>query len=228
MPPNMIEQISARSRFVRRHMRKVFQNSDKLRQKITNYEKNGRIDQQGLQQFLLDTIQENPSESIGISEIEAFLSTYKYNSDNQVEADHLAQNMFEDDIQTINMGALRDRKLPPANRISSTQKYNTSKVIQMIKTIDSRVFDRNNSSYNVFKKFDVDNDGFISTKDLQRALAKLEIQHTKEDVKELMAFLDDDGNGYTDFKEFSAKISPDTVADNFKEEGNTAISQPSI
>jgi len=136
--------------------------------------------------------------------------------------------MFEDDIQTINMGALRDRKLPPANRISSTQKYNTSKVIQMIKTIDSRVFDRNNSSYNVFKKFDVDNDGFISTKDLQRALAKLEIQHTKEDVKELMAFLDDDGNGYTDFKEFSAKISPDTVADNFKEEGNTAISQPSI
>ena len=67
---------------------------------------------------------ENPAESIGIPEIESFLSTYKYNSDNQVEADHLASNMFEDDERTINMAALRDRKLPPANRISANQKYN--------------------------------------------------------------------------------------------------------
>ena len=62
----------------------------------------------------------------------------------------------------------------------------------MIKTIDSRVFDRNHSSFSVFKKFDVDNDGFISTEDLDKALSKLEIQHTKEDVNELMAFLDED------------------------------------
>ena len=86
----------------------------------------------------------------------------------------------------------------------------------MIKTIDERVFDRNNTSYSVFKKFDVDNDGFISTEDLDKALSKLEIQHTTEDVRELMAFLDADKNGYTTFDEFSAKISPDTVAENFK------------
>ncbi|MEE4247000.1 MAG: EF-hand domain-containing protein, partial [Kangiellaceae bacterium] len=79
---------------------------------------------------------------------------------------------------------------------------------------DEKAFSGTLNQFSVFKKFDWDNDGYISPTDLRKALERYNIAHTDADVKSLMQFLDFDMNGYVDFAEFTSKIRPNCVASN--------------
>ena len=62
----------------------------------------------------------------------------------------------------------------------------------------------------VFDLFDGNRDGTVSVDELKTALAALDNQLSKEELKELCNTIDADGNGYIDFEEFRALMSCET------------------
>lgn len=62
----------------------------------------------------------------------------------------------------------------------------------------------------VFDLFDGNRDGTVSVDELKTALAALDNQLSKEELKELCNTIDADGNGYIDFDEFRALMSCET------------------
>ena len=54
----------------------------------------------------------------------------------------------------------------------------------------------------VFEVFDKDKDGHITKEELKKALTKLHVDVSDEDVDRMMANVDTDGNGEIDFDEF--------------------------
>ncbi|XP_062567333.1 calmodulin-A-like isoform X1 [Saccostrea cucullata] len=56
----------------------------------------------------------------------------------------------------------------------------------------------------LFKTFDKNNDKYISSEELGKAMRFLGLNVTKADVKEAMKVLDKNGNGRVEFAEFSA------------------------
>lgn len=64
-------------------------------------------------------------------------------------------------------------------------------------------------TYQIFKQFDVDGDGFVSYKDFDDHLKKNKILASQEDVGLLLkTVLDTDGNGYIDLETFANKFGP--------------------
>ena len=61
----------------------------------------------------------------------------------------------------------------------------------------------------MFRRYDQDNDGFISYKDFESTLLKKKINASKDDIAGLMKnVLDKDGDGYIDFKSFQKVFGP--------------------
>ena len=64
-------------------------------------------------------------------------------------------------------------------------------------------------AFEIFRKFDVDGDGFVSYKDFEAHLKKNKIFASQDDIGLLMKnVLDTDGNGYIDFNVFKDKFGP--------------------
>ncbi len=56
--------------------------------------------------------------------------------------------------------------------------------------------------YYAFKKFDLDNSGYISVKELRQILAKIGQHYSEEQIHELVSMVDADHDGRLNFKEF--------------------------
>ncbi|XP_066268073.1 uncharacterized protein [Branchiostoma lanceolatum] len=59
----------------------------------------------------------------------------------------------------------------------------------------------------VFKKFDVNNDGKMSSKELETALKEMGVTASPELLKVIMAQYDSDKNGFLEFSEFKKVIA---------------------
>ena len=66
-------------------------------------------------------------------------------------------------------------------------------------------------SLSVFKNFDKDGDGYLTIEDIEQGLTLSQIEHTAEDSKNLMSFLDENCNGFVTFSEFSSKVPPNSL-----------------
>ena len=64
-------------------------------------------------------------------------------------------------------------------------------------------------TFEIFRNFDVDGDGYVSYKDFENHLIKNKVFASQEDIASLMKHvLDTDGNGYIDFSTFKEKFGP--------------------
>ena len=64
-------------------------------------------------------------------------------------------------------------------------------------------------TFEIFRNFDVDGDGYVSYKDFENHLVKNKVFASQEDIASLMKHvLDTDGNGYIDFSTFKEKFGP--------------------
>ena len=61
----------------------------------------------------------------------------------------------------------------------------------------------------VFKKFDADGSGFISTDELKRMTTELKMETSKDMLRKMMVEADPDQSGEIDFDEFVAVIGSD-------------------
>ena len=64
-------------------------------------------------------------------------------------------------------------------------------------------------TFQIFRDFDTDGDGFVSYKDFEAHLVKNKINASQGDISLLMKHvLDTDGNGFIDFSTFKEKFGP--------------------
>ena len=77
-----------------------------------------------------------------------------------------------------------------------------AKLRDILKKFDNHVFSCTKPMLQVFKRFDVDGDGFVSHTDLKKRVKIMNILTSKEtDI--LLQYADDKDLGYLDFKQFS-------------------------
>jgi len=69
------------------------------------------------------------------------------------------------------------------------------------------VFDGPTRQFAVFKKFDKDNDGFVSYADFEDALADMRINADKKEVAAILSLIDTENKGFVDYKTFSKNFS---------------------
>jgi len=92
------------------------------------------------------------------------------------------------------------------------------KINEILKKIDDRIFIGRKKAYDLYKMFDVDQDGkeavymfditflgFISRQDFSKKANEMSLI-PKEDIPVLLDYLDSTNKGYVNFKEFHQKI----------------------
>lgn len=75
----------------------------------------------------------------------------------------------------------------------------------ILQKVDDNIFRGSQRAYEIFKKLDLDQDGYINHNDLMRSMREKHIMGNDEIVK-LISYLDPDQVGYLGFQEFSSKI----------------------
>lgn len=78
----------------------------------------------------------------------------------------------------------------------------------IINKIDNTMFRTLESHYKNFKKFDRDQDGYVSTNDMKKTLSKMNVINEKE-IDVLLKEFDRDQKGFFNFKEFHQKLRND-------------------
>ncbi len=73
--------------------------------------------------------------------------------------------------------------------------------IRMMLPVFTGQFDEEELYY-AFKKFDLDNSGYISAKELKQILAKIGQHYTEDEINELISIVDGDHDGRLSFREF--------------------------
>jgi len=74
--------------------------------------------------------------------------------------------------------------------------------------MEDKVFDGKVKLFQVFRKFDKDNDGYISYEDFDNCLKSIKMDVSKDDVGKMMKLIDKNNTGYLTFTEFGKVFSP--------------------
>ncbi|KAL4473602.1 hypothetical protein ABPG74_022466 [Tetrahymena malaccensis] len=89
-------------------------------------------------------------------------------------------------------------------RTSSAPHYPSS-LNRILSKFENRIFCGSQKAYEIFKKFDADQDGYISQKDMAHKLKEMNILDEHE-IKPFLIYLDPTNKGFVDFTEFSSRV----------------------
>jgi calmodulin len=102
----------------------------------------------------------------------------------------------------------RSSKVGTAPSISPRSRYKRDIPVHIRDELES-IFRRHNVDLqSAFSAFDENSDGVISPQEMRRGLNALNIDLTANHVEELIRFMDNDGDGRIDYREFSQVFSP--------------------
>jgi Ca2+-binding EF-hand superfamily protein len=62
--------------------------------------------------------------------------------------------------------------------------------------------------YHMFKRFDMDGDGYVSHQDFDDFVKSIKVTATKKEVASVLKLLDTNNQGYLTFTDFSKVFSP--------------------
>jgi len=156
-------------------------------------------------------------------DLEGFLSSFKYNVHGATDIGSIGPLVFEKDANKLAlMIAGKKRTNPPPafvnedlmNADGGAGDINDEPTARRLRGLLTKIEDAAFCSgkprtFQIFKAFDSDGDGFVSYKDFESHLLKNKIYASKQDVSLLMKHvLDTDGNGYIDFSTFKEKFGP--------------------
>lgn len=154
-------------------------------------------------------------------DLEGFLSSFKYNIHGATDVGSIAPLVFENDTNKVTL-AINSRKRtnpPPAFINQELSAENAGEIgdeptARRLRGILTKIEDiaycqGKPRTFQIFRSFDADGDGFVSYKDFEAHLAKNKISASQQDISLLMKHvLDTDGNGYIDFSTFKDKFGP--------------------
>lgn len=69
--------------------------------------------------------------------------------------------------------------------------------------MEDKVFDGKVKLYQVFKKFDKDQDGFVSYDDFEKCLQSIKVNASKNEIGQMLKLIDHKNQGYLSFHDFS-------------------------
>ena len=81
------------------------------------------------------------------------------------------------------------------------------RVKSLAQEIENKVFEGPLRQFQVFKKFDRDNDGFVSYSDFEEALFEMRIEADRKDIAAVLSLIDTNQKGFVDYKTFSKNFS---------------------
>lgn len=154
--------------------------------------------------------------------LEGFLSSFKYSVHGTTNLNSIAPLVFEKDSNKVTLALTSQvRTNPPPQYVNQelgtadtegdiSDESTARRLRGLLTQIEDSAFCSGKPrTYQIFKAFDVDGDGFVSYKDFEAHLVKNKIQASKEDISLLMKHvLDKDGNGFIDFNTFKDKFGP--------------------
>jgi Ca2+-binding EF-hand superfamily protein len=217
VPVNHLENFFVYARKIRHFLRENSESEGKLLEELKKRGEKSVISLENLAEFVVDKLQEKKTLKITKKELEGFLSSYVFNKDGVTPIDEVANNIFMEDTKA-DFELCKIKRAVPPNRDPSTAEYKPSTNIKkLLLKIEDKFFNYgSHKSNDVFKSFDQDRDGFVTEEDVEKTLAYYQIMHSKSDVKELMALLDEEKKGYVTFNEFNKVIQTNIIPANQK------------
>ena len=232
-PLNQLENIYTNALKIRKFFKSLYSSPSLLLKELSSSNTNNRISLQSLKDFVVSKITENKSIKVTKKELEGFLSSFDYNKDSDTGLSEVVKHIFLDDIVAANSLHIKKRAVPPVRNTSKLENFDVKRLKNLLVAIEEKMFVQGPAqSLSVFKNFDKDGDGYLTIEDIEQGLTLSQIEHTAEDSKNLMSFLDENCNGFVTFSEFSSKVQPNILTVNREkfnedEEKHFNISQPS-
>jgi len=160
------------------------------------------------------------------ADVEAYVATQRTSKDHEVDVDEFIANVYRPvderrDVDTVNDGlnrALRGhrpaRQRPPDHEVPRYENYWHARcMMERLNDAIAEVEPGHGGKImpsKVFKRLDVDGDGYISMVDLKQAFAKYKVLATTPDLHALFSALDRDDNGCVEIGEFTRHFELDT------------------
>ena len=225
VPANKLEEIERHLQRVNRHLQDKFGTAQKfetyLREKV-DADKNGNISVDEFKFLIKDTLSEEViKRRLTKRDLEGFLSAFKYNKHGATDISTIAPLVFERDVNKLTLAlGTRQRTNPPPGFVNQELALIEGKAIQdeaqarrlrgLLEKVEDVAFCGGKpKTFEIFRNFDVDGDGYVSYKDFENHLIKNKVFASQEDIASLMKHvLDTDGNGYIDFSTFREKFGP--------------------
>merc|ERR1719498_880297 len=168
------------------------------------------------------------------ADIEAYIATQRTNRDHEVDVKQFLENVYRPPdekkvIHTVMDGLNRQirghrpqRERPPHEEEPRYDNYWQARYV--MESINDALAEVENSNggklkpSKIFKRLDVDNDGFISISDLRTAFEKYKIPHTSADLHAAFTCLDKGDNGSVNIGEFcrNYEIHQGSMLDNMQ------------
>jgi len=136
------------------------------------------------------------------------------------DASHSLRSKSEERVDSNSIfQETRQASLPPL-RESGPRGFNKkSQFKNLLSNLDAKVFLGKKSALEAFREFDLDNDGYVSHKDIIEKIERKNLLQS-EDIPRLLEYIDPENKGYVDFSDFSKKIRPNMA--NTNEDGSTS------
>jgi len=242
---NRLEAIEKQVQRVSRIFKNVFKDKGNLEKAMKNYASG---EQQGKPQIGMTHLHDFCNDVLGSKKVDAkttkdevdgFLSAFSYDKHRNAQVDSIAEMIFSDGLQQhLRLNDNRRTRFKPqftANNIGEEARVSTrattrsmsvlghsTRAKEIIQELEEKVYDGHKQrQYDIYRSFDVDNDGFVSRKDLKNRIRRLNINASHDELSTVCDILDPDRNGYMDFKEFSKHIRPNQGQEDTK--GNRLV-----
>jgi len=215
-----LEQILDRTLKVSRLLQSKFGSQDKFDKELKDkvkFDTYGNVSAEELESFFGDVCKDNLNKrEIARKDLEGFLSSLTYNRYKMTNLNVIPQHVFSDDTQISKKIYALERPMPPPASIAEKfiektegkEPVTEERMRNLIKELQHKSFENKKYIYSVFKDFDHDCDGYISYNDVKEQFKKLKISSTDAEIKRFIEMADTQQQGYLDFRNFSAVVTP--------------------
>lgn len=216
----------AKKRKVSRLIQKFFPKKEDLQNYLTQTVNTARDDKDNLllsknqtRDAIVNLFKKFDVKNLTQRDFEGFLSSFVYSKHDFTQMSEVLNGIYDEDedalldkVNTRKKGpaphksiAFESRAVTEGNGEELDQETKQKKINEILNKIDERIFVERKRAYDLYKMFDVDNDGFISRKDFITKAEEMSLV-PREDIKVLVDYLDSQNKGYVNFREFHQKI----------------------
>jgi Ca2+-binding EF-hand superfamily protein len=154
-------------------------------------------------------------------DVEGFLSAFSYNAYGATNIESIAKLIYtRDDLVPEKLAERKWANPPPADvnkdvdtsAITPKDMHN-ERIKSLLSEIEDKVFVGKTKMFQLFRRFDVDGDGYMSHQDFDTFIKSIKVEADKKEVASILKLLDTKNQGFLTYTEFSKVFSPQMSAE---------------